>query len=187
MSDRSFDTDRMLPCGRTVAMLVSFVADRAPAELADHVETCQFCSAEFVELEHSWGLVRRSASVPVQPPDGLIERTLGTVRRLRGGHGAGTKEFAQDRGSLRIAAHVVLALSRQACSDILTTYPGVTLRSCSGGSDEVRVDLVVGYPLAARELAVSVQAELARALDALLGVAAPLVSAQVVDVDPPID
>jgi hypothetical protein len=188
MSDRSsFDTERTLPCGHTLGALLTFAADRTPTELADHVETCPYCPAELAELDKIWGSVRRSARVPVQPPDGLVERALATVRALRADSGAGSRELDQDRGVLRIAPQAVLTLTRQACSEIVTTYPGVSLRSCSGDVDEVRVDLVVRYPLPARELAVSVQAELARALRAVLGAAAPSVSAQVIDIAPPID
>ncbi len=185
MSDRSIYPGRVLPCGRTVGMLVSYVADSAPAELADHVETCPYCRAELSELDHSWGPVRRSASVPVQPPDGLVERAVATVRGLRGGYGAASRRLDQEGGALRITPVAVLALTRQACSDIVSTYPGVYLRGVGGEVHEVRVDLVVRYPLPARELAASVQADLGRALRAVLGVAAPAVAARVIDVAPP--
>lgn len=188
MSERSFDANRALPCGRTVGALVSFVADREdPAELTHHVEACPHCRAELAELDNSWAMVRRSADIPVQPPDGLVERSLATVRGLRGGVGAGSRELDQEGGVLRITAPAVLALTRQACSDILSARPGMYLRRTSGDVDQVQVDLVVRYPLPARDLAASVQAELDRALRAVLGAAAPSVSAQVVDVAPPTD
>lgn len=184
MSERSFDADQTLPCGHTIGMLVAFVADRTPAELAEHVDTCPHCRAELPELDRSWGLVRRSAGIPVAPPDGLVERAVATVRGLRGGVGAGSRELEQDSGRLRITRQAVLALTRQACSDILSAHPGVYLRGVSGDVDEVRVDLAVRYPLPARELTATVQAELDRALCDLLGAAVPAVSARLVDIAP---
>lgn len=184
MGEPSFEADQTLPCGRTIGMLVAFVADHEPVGLADHVDTCPYCRAELPELDRSWGLVRRSASMPIAPPDGLAERAVATVRGLRGGVGAGSRELEQDRGRLRIDRRAVLAMTRQACSDILSAHPGVYLRGVSGDVDEVRVDLAVRYPLPAREPVASVRAELDRALRDVLGAAAPAVSARLVDIAP---
>lgn len=187
MSDRVLDADRVLPCGHTVGMLVSFVADRTPPELADHVESCPYCPAELADLEQAWGLVARSADIAVQPPDGLIDRALTTVRGLRGTRGGDARELDQDRGVLRITQQAVLTLTRRACSDILEAYPGVYLRGCSGTVNQIRIDLVIRYPLPAHQLSESVTAELARALHDVLAAAAPAVSARVVDIAPPAD
>lgn len=185
MNRHVLDADRMLPCGRTVGMLVSFVADRTPPELADHVGSCPYCPAELADLEQTWGLVQRSARVAVQPPDGLVDRALTTVRGLRGSRSEDARELDQDRGMLRITQQAVLTLARRACSDILAAYSGVHLRRCSGTVDEVLVDLLVRYPLPAQKLSESVQTELARAMHGMLGAANPTISARVVDIAPP--
>jgi anti-sigma factor RsiW len=69
MSDRPFDPDRVLPCGRTLGVLLDFLADSAPAEFAEHLRTCPHCQADLAELDADWAPVRRVAHRPIEPPD----------------------------------------------------------------------------------------------------------------------
>ncbi|CAM01181.1 hypothetical protein A8924_2268 [Saccharopolyspora erythraea NRRL 2338] len=185
MADRSSDADRALPCGRTVGELVGYHADGGTPELAAHVAGCPHCQAELAELDSAWAAVRRAASLPVEPPDGLVDRALTTVRGIRGGAGSAPLEFDQDGGSLRISPQAVLVLARRTCAEILTAHPGVHLRGCGGDVDEVRIDLQVQYPLPAPALAEMIRTELADRLHVALGGAAPAVWIRIADVAPP--
>ncbi|PKW15313.1 hypothetical protein [Saccharopolyspora spinosa] len=185
MADRSFDPDRVLPCGRTDGMLLDFLADSAPVELSEHIPTCRFCQAELAELDSDWAQVRRTASLPIEPPHGLVERTLTAVRGVRGGHGAAPVELDQEGGKLRIAQQAVVLLTRRLCLELLAERPGVHLRGCVGDVDEVRVDLTIRYPLPAPELVEAIHRELTAALQAALGAGTPAVWVRVVDVAPP--
>ncbi|MDA3649523.1 hypothetical protein LZ318_07730 [Saccharopolyspora indica] len=182
MADHS--ADRVLPCGRTDAELLDVLADSAPPELAEHVRTCPHCQAELAELKAVWAPVRRTAQIPVEPPHGLVERALMTVRGVRGGRGAAPVELAQEGGALRIHPQAVVLLTRQLCAEILTRHPGAHLRGCVGDADEVRVDLAVRYLLPA-SLAEQVQQDLVAALRDVLGAGAPEVWVRIVDVEPP--
>lgn len=185
MGDRSFDPGRALPCGRTVGELLGFHSDGEPAELAEHVAGCPHCRRELAVLDAEWAPVRRAARVPVEPPHGLVERALLTVRGVRGASGASPAEIEQDRGRLRVSPQTVVLLTRRLAGEVLTGHPGVHLRGCTGDVDEVRVDLAVRYPLPAPRLAEAVRRELDDAVRAALGPAAPSVRVRVSDVAPP--
>ncbi|KAA5830024.1 hypothetical protein F1721_23230 [Saccharopolyspora hirsuta] len=173
-----------LPCGHTDAELLDVLTDSASPELAEHVRTCPHCQAELAELEAVWAPVQRAARIPVEPPHGLVERALMTVRGVRGGLGAAPVELAQEGGTLRIHPQAVVLLTRQLCAEILTRHPGTHLRGCVGDADEVQVDLAVRYLLPAA-LAEEVQQELAAALQDVLGAGAPAVWVRIADVEPP--
>ncbi|MEV0697536.1 hypothetical protein AB0I53_06400 [Saccharopolyspora sp. NPDC050389] len=185
MDDRSFDPDRVLPCGRTDGMLLDFLADSAPTELAEHIPTCRHCQARLAELDSDWAPVRRTARLPIEPPHGLVERALMAVRGVRGGRGAAPVELAQEGGKLRVSPQAVVLLTRRLCLGLIAERPGVHLRGCVGDVDEVRVDLAVRYPLPAPELADAIHHELTAALSEALGAGAPAVWVRVVDVQPP--
>lgn len=178
------DHSRVLPCGRTDAELLDVLAGSGQPELAEHVRTCPHCQAELAELEAAWAPVRRTARIPVEPPHGLVERALMTVRGVRGGRGAAPVELAQEGGTLRIHPQAVVLLTRQLCAEILTHHPGVHLRGCVGDADEVQVDLTVRYLLPA-SLAEQVRQDLAAALRDVLGAGAPAVWVRIADVEPP--
>ncbi|GAA2800936.1 hypothetical protein [Saccharopolyspora taberi] len=184
MTDRS-SADPTLPCGRTVVELVALQSDGGPPELAAHVRECRYCQAELAELDAAWAPVRRAAEVPVEPPHGLVERALTTVRGIRAGSGSTPVELAQDGGTLRILPQAVLLLTRRLCLEILTGHPGVHLRGCTGDVDEVRVDLMVRYRLPAPVEAERIRRELTAALREALGAAAPAVWIRIADVEPP--
>lgn len=185
MADRSFDPARVLPCGRTDGVLLDFLADSAPPELSEHIPTCRFCQAELAELDSDWAQVRRAASLPIEPPHGLVERALTAVRGVRGGRGAAPVELDQDGGKLRIAQQAVVLLTRRLCLERLAKHPGVHLRGCIGDVDEVRVDLTIRYPLPAPDLAEAIHQELTAELREALGAGAPAVWVRVVDIEPP--
>ncbi|MER5390568.1 hypothetical protein [Saccharopolyspora sp. NPDC002686] len=178
------DHSAPLPCGRTDAELLDVLTGSAPPELAEHARTCPHCQAELAELESAWAPVRRAARIPVDPPHGLVERALMTVRGVRGGRGAAPVELAQEGGTLRIHPQAVVLLTRQLCAEILAQHPGTHLRGCVGDADEVQVDLAVRY-LQPATLTEQIQQELSSALRDVLGPGAPAVWVRIADVDPP--
>lgn len=184
MSDDSFTPDRALPCGRTLSELLDVLSGSAPAEVARHSADCPHCQRELAELRRSWEPVRRAAEFAVEPPDGLVERTLSTVRGLRETVGAVPVEIHQDGGTLRVSPRAVVVLTRVLGGELLGSYPGVHLRGCTGDAEEVRVDLAVRYPLPAADLSARVQEELVRGLQDVLGLAAPSVGVLIADVLP---
>lgn len=183
--DHSLSADHELPCGHTVGDLLTLLSEGASPELTEHARTCQWCQAELVELKRAWEPVRHSARLAVEPPDGLVERSLMTVRGIRGGLRSEPVAMHQDGGTLRIPPQALIIFTRLLCAEILTDYPGVHLRGCGGDAAELRVDLAVRYPLHAAELTSTIQAELSRGLQDALGPMAPSIWVLVVDVLPP--
>ena len=184
MSESSLDADQHLACGRTVGELVEHLAGDAPPEFAAHAVGCPHCQAALADLAPGWEPVRRAAQLSVEPPRGLLERTLLTVRGARDGAGGSPAEIAQEQGSLRVAPQATLVLARRLSGELLADRPGVRLLACTGDVHEVRVDLQVGYGLDAPEVTTRLRAELERALRNLLGAAAPAVWVRVADVAP---
>jgi hypothetical protein len=179
MGDRPFDPDRVLPCGRTLGVLLDFLADSAPTEFAEHLRACPHCQAELAELDPDWAPTRRGANRPIEPPHGLVERALMAVR---GGRGGAPVELTREGGKLQQA---VVLLARRLCLEVLTRHPGVHLRGCVGDVDEVQVDLTVRYLLPVPDLADMIQQDLSAALRKVLGADAPAVRVRVVDVERP--
>lgn len=184
MTERAADADRVLACGRTVGALVELRAGDDSGDLAVHAAICPHCQAELADLDRTWAPVRRVANAPVEPPHGLVGRTLTTVRGMRREHGARPVEIHQQGGLVRISAEAIRVLTRALCAEVLAELPGVHLRGCSGGADEVQIELMVRYPLPAFELAEQVRVELNQRLDDALGAGVPPLWVRVIDTCP---
>lgn len=186
MGEPSFDPDHVLPCGHTVGELVDHLAGDAPAGFAAHVRTCPHCRAELAGLAPGgWEPVRRAAELSVEPPEGLVSRTLLTVRELRGGSAGSSAEVAQELGMLRVTPQATLVLARRLSLELLADRRGTRLLACTGDVHEIRLDVVIDYGLPAPALAAQLQDDLERALRAHLGAAAPAVWVRIADVAPP--
>ncbi|MGH3980601.1 MAG: anti-sigma factor family protein [Pseudonocardiaceae bacterium] len=180
------EPQRSLPCGHPAALLLELAADGAhepsdPAEAA-HLASCPHCRAELAALRGRWASVRLAAARPVRVPPGLVDRTLSSVRAVRGGVVGRHTDMAQAGGLVRITESTVLVLARRLARDVIEALPGVRLRDLSGGVDGLRVRLAVPYGMVLADAAQRVRRDLRRELDLVLGAATPPVDVLVEDV-----
>jgi hypothetical protein len=193
-----------LACGRRPDYLHDLVADEltegpaaaaaalAPADRA-HLDGCPYCAAELATLRRQWARVRAVAEEPVAPPAELVDRTLTTLRAIRGDAGRGSAELAQPGGVLRVRDRVVVRLARALARDLVADYrrsrglpPGsARVLAVSGGPDGLTVQVALPYGEPAHEVAALLRATLDAALAARLDALAPPVSVEVADVTGP--
>ncbi|GAA4037172.1 hypothetical protein GCM10022247_73750 [Allokutzneria multivorans] len=178
-----------LPCGHTVGELLDLVVDGGlePSDtaLAEHARTCEHCRAEIAALENRWGPVRAVAATPVELPDGLLSRVLGTVRGLREHAFSEPAEVEQEGGTLQVSRRALLLLARGHAADVLLDLPGVHLRGLSTVDKVIQVEIAVRYGVPAVEVADTIAQRLVEKLRESVGAAAPEVSVEVIDVLPP--
>jgi hypothetical protein len=166
-------------------MLLTYLLDRSPAELDQHVRSCPSCRAELAALDAQWDEVREAGQVAVTPPPGLVERALKTVRGVRAGYGSTSIKLAQERGVLTVSVGSVLTLARQLCSEVLRGFPEVHLRGCSGDVESVRIDLAIRYGIAGVEVAEQIRSSVDHGMRRSLGAGTPSVWVRLVDVAEP--
>lgn len=182
MGEFPFDPDHLLACGHTLGELVEHLAGDSTPEFAAHVAECSHCRAALDRLGPGWAPVRRAAAVSVEPPHGLIDRVLLTTRQARAVNAGASIEIAQDGGSLRVTPHAALVLARRLTADLLARRGGARLLSCTGDSQEIRVEIAVRYGSDAPELAARIREDVEAALTDVLGAGAPPVWVRIADV-----
>ncbi|MFB9908359.1 hypothetical protein [Allokutzneria oryzae] len=181
--------DRSLPCGRTVGELLDLVVDGGiePSDtgLAAHARTCAHCRAELAALENRWSPVREAAAAPVELPEGLLSRVLGSVRGLREHAFAEPAEVEQEGGRLQVSQRALVLLARRHAVEALHELPGVHLRGLSSVDGVITVSIAVRYGVPATVAAERLAAGVAERLRESVGPAAPEVAVEVSDVLPP--
>ncbi|TWF92930.1 hypothetical protein [Saccharopolyspora dendranthemae] len=182
MGEFPLDPDHVLACGHTLGELVEHLAGDSTPEFAAHVAGCSHCRAALDRLGPGWAPVRRAAAVSVEPPHGLVDRVLLTSRQARAANAGASIEIAQDGGSLRVTPHAALVLARRMTADLLARIGGAHVLSCTGDSQEIRIELVVSYGSDAPELAVRLREDIESALADVLGAGAPPVWVRIADV-----
>lgn len=177
--------DRILPCGRFASWLVDIAArDEPDAADVEHLRSCPYCRGELAVLRRRWVAVRAAAARPVRVPSGMVGRTLSAVRAVRGGGGVVSRhvETAQQGGVVRVGEPALVLLTRRTARDVVDGLAGIRFRGLSGGTDGFEVRVAVRYGLVLTEAAALVRRDIGRALERVLGVAAPPLDVLVVDV-----
>ncbi len=177
-----------LPCGHDPEWLVELAAGEdheLSRDDAAHLQRCPHCTAELASLRGRWTTVRAVAARPVQPPPGLVARTVTTLRAVRGGVGGRQLEVVQQGGLLRVSDQVVMLLARQVAVDLAWQFGGVRVRGLAGGHDGLQLQLAIRYGLPLLEVGRRLQRTVRAALEASLGAGTPPVSVEVVDVFAP--
>jgi len=175
--------DRILPCGRSTSWLVEIVArDEPDIGDAEHLRACPYCGGELAMLRRRWMAVRVAATRPVRMPSGMVGRTLSAVRAVRGGLVSRHIETAQQGGVVRVGEPALVLLARRTARDVVDGLAGIRFRGLSGGTDGFEVRVAVRYGLVLAEAAALVRRDFGRALERVLGVAAPPLDVLVVDV-----
>jgi hypothetical protein len=112
-------TTRYLACGAAIDELLEQAADGHAGQLTGHQRHCLHCQAALQEFSRVWAPVRRLAAEHVAVPATLKTAVASQIRKLI----ADVSYTLQlsDTGAIRIAAHVVATIAREAAR----TVPGV--------------------------------------------------------------
>lgn len=165
----------VLPCGTERSTLLDQIADGAPP--SEHSARCPYCQDALRALTTRWAAVRAAAATPVPTPASLVPRTLARLRAERQ-VGLGRLEVPGDRGILSVGPRAVVTLARAAARNV------AGVRVAAGNYDEGRLSLQVAvrHGLSLPDVAATVRDRIARDLGLGLGVPAPMIDVQVVDV-----
>ncbi len=112
-------TTRHLACGADIDELLEQAADGHPGQLTEHQRHCPHCQAAFQEFSRLWEPVRRLAAEHVAVPATLKAAVARQIRKLIAD--VWYTFQLSDTGAIRIAAHVVATIARDAARNV----PGV--------------------------------------------------------------
>jgi uncharacterized alkaline shock family protein YloU len=112
-------TTRHLACGADIDELLEQAADGHAGQLTGHQRHCPHCQAALPEFTRVWEPVRSLATEHVAVPPALKTAVASQIRKLI----ADVWYTLQpsDSGAIRIAAHVVATIAREAARNV----PGV--------------------------------------------------------------
>lgn len=129
-----------------------------------------------------WSAVRAAATAPAPTPPGLVARVLTSVRGMRGKLLAEGIEVPQDGGTLRVGERAIVALTRQAGSEMGAAMGGIYVSAVSLEPGGLEVLIAVRYGIPASTMVERLRVRLAAELAQHLGSAAPPLSLHIVDV-----
>jgi uncharacterized alkaline shock family protein YloU len=112
-------TTRHLACGADIDELLEQAADGHASQLTGHQRHCLHCRAALQEFSRLWAPVRSLAAEHVAVPATLKTAVASQIRKLI----ADVWHTLQlnDTGAIRIAAHVIATIAREAARNV----PGV--------------------------------------------------------------
>jgi uncharacterized alkaline shock family protein YloU len=112
-------TTRHLACGADIDELLEQAADGHAGQLTGHQRRCPHCQAALPEFSRLWAPVRSLAAEHVAVPATLKAAVASQIRKLIAD--VWYTFQLSDTGAIRIAAHVVATIAREAAR----TVPGV--------------------------------------------------------------
>jgi uncharacterized alkaline shock family protein YloU len=112
-------TTRHLACGAGIDELLEQAADGHAGQLTSHQRHCLHCQAALPEFSRVWEPVRNLAAEHVAVPATLKTAVASQIRKLIAD--VWYALHLSDTGAIRIAAHVVAAIAREAARNV----PGV--------------------------------------------------------------
>jgi uncharacterized alkaline shock family protein YloU len=112
-------TTRHLACGADIDELLEQAADGHPSQLTSHQRHCLHCQAALPEFTRVWEPVRNLAAEHVAVPATLKTAVASQIRKLIAD--VWYTLHLSDSGAIRIAAHVVATIARDAARNV----PGV--------------------------------------------------------------
>jgi uncharacterized alkaline shock family protein YloU len=112
-------TTRRLACGADIDELLEQAADGHAGQLTGHQRHCLHCQAALQEFSRLWAPVRSLAAENVAVPATLKAAVAGQIRKLIAD--VWYTLHLTDSGAIRIAAHVVATIAREAARNV----PGV--------------------------------------------------------------
>jgi uncharacterized alkaline shock family protein YloU len=112
-------TTRHLACGADIDELLEQAADGHASQLTGHQRRCPHCQAALPEFSRLWAPVRSLAAEHVAVPATLKAAVASQIRKLIAD--VWYTFQLSDTGAIRIAAHVVATIAREAAR----TVPGV--------------------------------------------------------------